>query len=207
VKSDLRTGKAPLATDCVALFVDSRGPYPELVAEWYDEARDARTYAGNRPVVAHPPCGPWSRMRHLSRETTKDLATWAVDLVRRVGGVLEHPAGSALFEHMGMPRPYDDFRADAHGGVTFEVEQVDWGHPARKRTWLYAVGVRVAPLNPPKRQPTHWASGGRTRSSRQGAPVPLGIKVCSAQQRRRTPRAFAEMLIAMARSVGLRSAA
>jgi hypothetical protein len=26
-----------------ALYVEPRGPYPGLVADWYDEARDART--------------------------------------------------------------------------------------------------------------------------------------------------------------------
>lgn len=76
-----------LATDVVALYVDPKGPYPGLVAEWYDADRDAKTYDGNLPVVAHPPCGPWSSLRTLSRETTKGCAPHAVDIVRRLGGV------------------------------------------------------------------------------------------------------------------------
>lgn len=59
-----------MRTDVAALYVDPRGPYPKLVAEWYDAARDARTYEGPLPVVAHPPCGDelvmfwrWARAR------------------------------------------------------------------------------------------------------------------------------------------------
>jgi hypothetical protein len=59
---------------------------------------------------------------------------------------------------------------------------------------------------PPPRDPTHWVSGfrsttGRNRYASNGSAVPAGIKVCSAQQRRRTPPAFAEWLVSLARSV------
>jgi hypothetical protein len=175
-----------------ALYVDPRGPYPKLVREWYDEARDARTYAGPWPVVAHPPCGPWSTLRTLSRETTRELGLFAVAQVRRWGGVLEHPASSRLFAECGIPAPGE--LPDAFGGVTFDVQQVDFGHVARKRTRLYVVGVRRLPAFPPRREPTHWCSGGGTGRGR----TPPGIKVCSAEQRRRTPVAFAEWLISLA---------
>jgi hypothetical protein len=108
-----------------------------------------------------------------------------------------------------LPRPG---LGDRFGGYTIEVEQVEWGHIARKRTWLYCVGVpslldghssfsalEAPPF--PGRAPTHWASGSRGQSSRRGAPVPPGIKVCSAQQRNRTPRLFAEYLVRLAESV------
>lgn len=192
------TGTANVA----ALYVDPRGPYPCLVREWFDATRNAKTYGGPWPVVAHPPCGPWGPMRHLSSgEGEAQDATCgphAVEMVRRWGGVLEHPKGSSLFAHCGLPRP-GEF-PDEWGGVTFEVAQCDWGHVARKRTWLYIVGVPLTalPPKPPTREPTHWASGGRTRSSRKGRDVPPGIKVCSAQQRRRTPEAFARCLIEIA---------
>lgn len=183
-----------MRTDVAALYVDARGPYPSLVLHWYDAARDARSYAGSLPVVAHPPCGPWSVMRHLSKETTKDCAPAALEAVRRFGGVLEHPRGSTFFAHAGIPRP--GRLPDAWGGISFEVCQCDWGHPARKRTWLYVVGlVGPMPPAPPPREPTHWASG--SRNAPRG-PVPPGIKVCSAEQRRRTPVAFAEWLLEIA---------
>jgi hypothetical protein len=188
---------ASKATDVVALYVDPRGPYPELVAEAYDAARDARTYTGSLPVVAHPPCGPWSSLRGLSQETTKALAPHAVELVRRLGGVLEHPAGSLLWPHCGLPKP--GALPDAWGGITYQVDQCDWGHVARKRSWIYVVGLshKDMPLAPEPREPTHWCSGVHTPGAR-GKPPP-GIKIASAQQRRRTPRAFAEWLIEIAR--------
>lgn len=190
--------------DVVALYVDPRGPYPGLVADWYDAARDARRYDGPLPVVAHPPCGPWGRLRHLSRKDSPRLAIHAVEQVQRWGGVLEHPADSQLWAYCDLPRVRAP--ADEHGGFTVEVCQVEWGHVARKRTWLYVVGVPREALTPPPmpgRSPTHWVSGRRTpfpgtcRSSRPGV-MPPGIKVCSAQQRRRTPPAFAEWLLALA---------
>ena len=45
-----------------ALYVEKDGVYSGLqgVDPW-DEARDARLYAGPRPVVAHPPSSPLIR--------------------------------------------------------------------------------------------------------------------------------------------------
>jgi hypothetical protein len=48
----------------------------------------------------------------------------------------------------------------------------------------------------PGKAPTHWCSG--NRKNKAGGSVPNGIKVCSAQQRRRTPPAFAAWLIELA---------
>ncbi len=184
-----------MVDDVVALYVDPRGPYPGLVAEWYDEARNAEMYAGPHPVVAHPPCGPWGRLKHLHQAGGAELAPHAVWLVREFGGALEHPAHSQLWVAMGLPRPGEP--ADKHGGKTIEVHQVDWGHVARKKTWVYCVRCEPGPM-PPKREPTHWVSGSMREGSR-GKPPP-GIKICSAQQRRRTPPAFAAWLIELARS-------
>ena len=194
-------------SDVAVLFVDPRGPYPELVEHWYDESRDARSYVGPWPVVAHPPCGPWGRLRHLSKHDDPSHGPFAVDVVRKFGGVLEHPQHSLLFRHCGMPHPGE--LPDAWGGITIEVSQCDYGHVARKMTWLYVVGFRDIARDPPKREPTHWISGGRGREGKKAktTPVPPGIKVCSAEQRRRTPKAFAEFLIGIARSTELRSAA
>jgi hypothetical protein len=177
-----------LRDDVVALYVDPRGPYPGIVREWYDAERNAMSYRGSLPVVAHPPCGPWSQLSQLHKHAEEiALAPHAVAVVQRCGGVLEHPKGSKLWDACGLPKPGES--NDPTGGWTLEVAQCDWGHPARKRTWLYIVGIDRwdLPPMPEPREPTHWASGGRTRSSRQGSPVPPGIKVCSAQQRRRTP--------------------
>jgi hypothetical protein len=196
---------------CAALYVDKNGIYPKLLGPelCWDETRDARTYDGPWPVIAHPPCGAWCKQRRQYKRDDADCALVALRQVREFGGVLEHPAGSKFWEAVnlwqvnGMPYPGEP--PDSFGGFTIEVEQVEWGHVARKRTWLYIAGVsqdrviQFLGLRPHEgKAPTHWLSGGRTPSSRQGSPVPPGIKVCSAQQRRRTPVAFAEWLISLA---------
>lgn len=188
-----------------ALYIDPRGPYPKLPVDCWDEARDAGLYGGPGPVVAHPPCGPWGRLKHLSKANVKHCGPTAVAMVRAYGGVLEHPRDSALWVACGLPLPGE--LPDAWGGVTVTINQSEWGHCARKPTWLYLVGVpgsalELAPF--PGRAPTHWVSGGRGREGkkRNTTPVPLGIKVCSAQQRRRTPPLFAEYLVRLARAAG-----
>lgn len=193
-----------LRTDVAALYVDRLGPYPSLVADWYDEARDARDWWGPGPCVAHPPCAPWSRLRHLAHQDEPGIGNRAVAAlvaafqVRIYGGVLEHPVGSALFGRGLLPLPGDP--PDRHGGYTIQVNQCDWGHPARKPTWLYLVRVpREAIVLPPPREPTHWVSGATSKSPQPGhTAAPPGIKICSAQQRRRTPGAFAAWLLELA---------
>lgn len=125
--------------DVAALYVDRRGVYPGLVIDWYDEHRDARSYAGPHPVVAHPPCGPWGTMRGLSTRQDKSLGPVAVDQVRKWRGVLEHPEGSRLWRACRLPEPGE--LPDAWGGRSYQVNQVAWGHPCEKSTWLYVVGV------------------------------------------------------------------
>jgi hypothetical protein len=188
-----------LTRTVAALYIDPRGPYPKLEGvECWDETRDARTYAGPHPVVAHPPCGPWGNLRHLSHGAARDCAPLAVEQVRRFGGVLEHPRGSQLWAACGLPLPGE--LPDAFGGVTIEVEQVRWGHVARKRSWIYLVGVRDVGTDPPPREPTHWIGGGRHHTGAR-TPVPAGIRCASSQQSRRTPPAFAEWLVSLARTV------
>lgn len=187
-----------MISDVAILYVDPRGPYPKLAEHWWDEKRDARTYKGPWPVVAHPPCGPWGCLKHLWKGGGKDLAPLAVEQVRTWGGVLEHPAHSELFAHCGLPIPGE--LPDAWGGRTVAVNQVDWGHVARKPTWIYIVGSPGHLTFPGPGRVTHWVGGSRGpgRDGRARGLIPEGIKACSAQQRRRTPVAFAEWLISLA---------
>ena len=182
----------------VALYIDDRGPYPALLGpeNCYGVGRDARLYEGPGPVVCHPPCGPWGKLRHQYQGAEHTCAPRAVEQVRALGGVLEHPADSRLWPACGLPRPGEP--PDRFGGYSLALCQCDFGHVARKRTWLYLVRVPPAVLAfPPPREPTHWASGSRTAPR---GPVPPGIKICSAEQRRRTPPDFARWLIALAGS-------
>lgn len=189
---------------CAALYIDPRGPYPKMPGvECWDAERDAENYPGPWPVVAHPPCGPWGRLRHLYRGDEHPLALVALAQVRRWGGVLEHPQWSRLWAAGDIPKPGCGY--DIFGGQSILIDQCRFGHPARKWTWLYLVGAPIVEAGsyPPPREPTHWISGGRGRAGKKAktTPVPPGIKICSAQQRRRTPPAFAEWLVSLAESV------
>jgi hypothetical protein len=188
------------------LYADMGGPYPHIpgVEVWALPWRDARRYEGPWPVVAHPPCGPWGKLRHMYRGSEHDCGPIAVAQVHAFGGVLEHPAGSLLWDAVGLPKPGD---WNDYNGFTIELNQCDWGHVARKKTWLYCYGIgRELLVTPEPRDPTHWVSGGRGRSGKKAktTPVPPGIKVCSAQQRRRTPPDFARYLVSLAEAAGLR---
>lgn len=143
--------------DVAALFVEAGGAYYGVpgVATW-PAARDAREYPGPCPVVAHPPCERWGRLWHACRPNTRhrkgeDGGCFAAALgaVRRWGGVLEHPAGSAAWRAHGLAHPPPAggwVAADADGGWTCRVEQGHYGHLARKATWLYANGAQPAEL-------------------------------------------------------------
>ena len=188
-----------------ALYVDARGPYPKLLGPEFcwDEQRDARTYAGPWPIIAHPPCGPWGRLSHLCTRQPADLGIIAFGQVRQWGGILEQPAWSRLFSACRAPcaRLGRVSNPDAWGGSSIEVNQCDWGHVARKPTWLYLVGVHTIGAMPERSEPTHWVSGGRSkRRTGYGGRRPDHILACSAEQRRRTPLAFAEWLIRLAKS-------
>lgn len=186
-----------------ALYVDPRGPYPKMegVDAW-DKSRDARRYPGPHPVVAHPPCGPWGRLKHLYRGDDHDLAPLAVAQLRAWGGALEHPAHSLLWPALCLPRPGE--LPDAFGGFTVEVDQCAWGHVARKSTWVYIVGAdrtAVAATVRTGGTPTHWISGFRNHKV-PGKRAPEGIKICSTEQRNRTPPSFAAWLVDLARMAG-----
>lgn len=123
------------------LFARSRSIYKSIPGcDVFDLARDARTYAGSAPVIAHPPCRGWGRLRQFAqvRPDEKELAIFALDQVRRCGGVLEHPWASTLWIHAGLPGPG---RLDEYGGFTMGVLQGDFGHAAPKATWLYICGL------------------------------------------------------------------
>lgn len=184
-----------LVDDVVALYVDPKGPYPLLVREWYDEVRDAKTYRGPHPVVAHPPCGPWSRLRFLCTKQDATCGPHAIATVRRFGGVLEHPAQSTLFSFGVHPMPRPNDPPDVFGGRTYEVCQVAWGHQCKKPTWLYVVGVPDALVRAGIRtggKPTH-----RVTSGPRGPKLPSLDKGLVSL----SPWRFAAWLVRLARAV------
>lgn len=175
------------APTVAVLYVDPRGPYPAMAGvDCWDEKRDAKGYAGPYPVVAHPPCGPWSFRPFLRLRCKQDPSCGpaAVRSVRHWGGVLEHPAGSLLWAKCGMPRP--GCLPDAWGGWSLAIEQGRFGHRVIKPTWLYIVGASADDLPP--------APAGRRPKGRYFDLSP--------KQRRLTPPAMAQWLVTLARSAG-----
>lgn len=136
-----------------ALFVESSGVYAGLPGvDVWDLARDARLYAGPYPVVAHPPCERWGRYwsggpsAKIRRQLGDDGGCFSSALrsVRLWGGVLEHPEASHAWAWYGLrkpPRCGGWIQADDFGGWTCCIEQGQYGHPARKATWLYLIGT------------------------------------------------------------------
>jgi hypothetical protein len=131
-------------TTVAALFVRADSHYKTMAGvDAYDMERDARTYDGPWPVVAHPPCRAWGRLRTFSnpRPDERNLARLAVAMVREWGGVLEHPQGSTLWPAQRLPLPG---RRDSFGGWTLAAPQKWWGHKAEKASWFYVVGCDPA---------------------------------------------------------------
>lgn len=132
-----------------ALYVDPKGVYAGLEGvEVWGEGRDARAYAGPHPVVAHPPCARWCQMASVNearygQKIGDDGGCFAaaLDAVQRWGGVLEHPALTLAWPEYGLPAPTrGGWTRELFGpGWVTELSQSAYGHPARKRTWLYAV--------------------------------------------------------------------
>lgn len=203
--SQVRGGSAVRTSMIDALFVDHRGRYPERLGteHCWDERRDARTYAGTGPIVAHPPCHLWVNLAAVNwKRYGRQLPAWypggsdggcfesALSSVLRCGGVLEHPAFTHAWEAFGLTRPSKGpgwVRA-AGGYWVCEVWQSAYGHLARKRTWLLYSGSKAPAEMRWDRSPgTHqigWFDRGRPT---------LGKRAANA-----TPEAFAEALIELA---------
>lgn len=113
----------------------------------WDIERDALNWQGDTPVIAHPPCRAWGKLRTFAnpRPGEKELATWAVQQVQKYGGILEHPANSLLWKAANLPKPgYQD----SFGGWSLWISQWWFGHRADKPTLLYIVGIKPEEMPP-----------------------------------------------------------
>jgi len=143
--NELPSGRALGAAPCspvAVLFVRADSVYKSIegVDAW-DAERNALRWSGGMPIVAHPPCRAWGRLKHMAnpRPGERELALWAVCMVRIWGGVLEHPAGSGLWEAAKLP-PVGE--RDGWGGWTLAAPQSWWGHRAEKKTRFYIIGCQ-----------------------------------------------------------------
>ena len=191
-----------------ALYVETNGVYYGLddVDPW-DEARDARLYAGPWPVVAHPPCERWCALAPLVQSIHgyrigDDGGTFvaALEAVRKWGGVLEHPAYSLAWSAFELPLPIRSGwqRSFTDEGYATEVSQVAYGHSCRKRTWLYYVGPEPPALDwSEPRALSSVSDFGPGGTRRRGEDWIAGTQLSEAS---RSPLTFRDALLDMARS-------
>lgn len=191
-----------------ALFVQSGGCYFGLdnVDPW-DEARDARLYAGPWPVVAHPPCQRYGRLGYANyirwggehNRPGNDGGCFAAALscVNLYGGVLEHPAGSMAWPLYGIERPEKGRWTRSGKGWVCEVWQSAYGHRANKKTWLYFCGP-AAPMDMRWDRPigSHQVGFQDRRGKSKNKPT------LSRREANATPALFRDALISLAVSAG-----
>jgi hypothetical protein len=203
-----------------ALFVETDGCYFGLpgVDPW-DEARDARKYAGPHPVVAHPPCQRWGRFWHGSTRKPHQFQKGddggcfksALDAICMWGGVIEHPADSHAWAHFGLKKPprrggwVETWAADDVLAWTCCVYQGQYGHMAGKPTWLLAVTPKPPQLRWGKTEqrlhPVSLAKHGYEKARRIGMMAMVGGKD-KTRIRNATPPEFRDVLLSIARATG-----
>ena len=188
-----------------ALYVQTNGAYYGIdgVDPW-DEARDARNYAGPWPVVAHPPCNRWGQLglvnwiryggEHNRPGNDGGCFAAALAAVRKWGGVLEHPATTRAWAAHGLLKPVG--RGWQRTLLTpdewvCEVWQSAYGHAASKATWLFVSGCVPPAIDWSRRPGTHTVG----RMTGQQKPYIQGAAASA------TPPAFRDLLISIAREV------
>lgn len=191
------TGQARART-VAALYVERGGSYWNLpdVDPW-DEARDARLYAGPHPVVAHPPCDRWHMLSAVNHKRwgfviNEDDGCFvsALKAVRTWGGVLEHPAQTRAFRFHGIPQPTGrGWQLTLDGDWVTEVDQAAYGHRAQKSTWLLYHGDTPPPV-------MDWRD---TRGTHQIGNFDQKLPVMGGLEARSTPEPFRDLLLGMAR--------
>lgn len=185
------------------LFAMTNGPYFGLLSvDPWDEPRDAMKYDGFGPVIAHSPCECWGKYAKRYGGVGQDGGKFefALKVVRRNGGVLEHPAGSLAWKLFDLPKPPARgwSELDKFGGRSCLVYQGHYGHRAPKATWLYAKLKEYPELiwgPTPPRDLSHLSEKERKRAIKTGICQRLSRK-----QRKATPIPFRDLLISMAYS-------
>jgi hypothetical protein len=209
-----------------ALYVQTGGCYFGLpgVDPW-DEARDARLYDGPYPAISHTPCPRWGKLwagqpLYIKRTGIRKIKgddggcfEHSLRVVRKYGGIIEHPWGSHAWPHFGLntpPRTGGWIVADFYGGWTCCVEQGRYGHYARKPTLLYACKVELPELDwgigEPRLDPAVIERMGLQRAKRLGEVGARGGGTDSAP-RIGTPPPFRDLLLSIARTANAKALA
>ena len=125
----------------------------------------------------------------------------ALASVRQFKGILEHPEASRAFGQFGLPIPMWKggwSKPDAYGGRSCCIAQGNYGHAARKMTWLYAVLDHYPELIwGPSKNNLRLDEGYHSKEERARA-IKTGVcQRLSARQRKLTPLPFRDMLISL----------
>jgi len=157
------------------LFTKHNSIYNKLGTDNWDIKRDARKWPGGNAIIAHPPCRSWGNYSQWAkpREGEKELAIWAIEQVRKWGGIVEHPRTSKLWKTMGIPRPNE--KPDQWGGFTISIDQYWFGHRAKKDTWSYIKGciLHNIPSYPYKLGNQYNVVENMGKSEREATPIKL----------------------------------
>ena len=129
------------------LYVREDSRYKEYNVDCWDIKRNAFNYSGSNVIIAHPPCRAFSKLKAFSKHPPieKEYAYRCVDLIRKNGGILEHPRHSSLWQEKKLPLPG---KTDVFGGYTICINQSWFGHKAEKKTFLYICGISINKLPP-----------------------------------------------------------
>lgn len=130
------------------LFVSNPTYYSDYDCfDLFDITRDAFSCRSRSPLIAHPPCRLFSRLRSFSTAPIRErlCAYYSISKVRQFGGIVEHPRSSLLWHTSNCNL---DGSVDSYGGFLRSVNLSWFGFPAEKKTMLYFVGISPADLPP-----------------------------------------------------------
>lgn len=186
-----------------ALFVENGGCYYGLpdVDQW-DEARDARRYAGPWPVVAHPPCQRWGKLwagqplfikrTGIRKKKGDDGGCFAAALAaaRRFGGITRHRAKADGSRRTSMAAgPAASSRADM--ATTLASRRCCMRLASFCRSWI---GASVNPAwTPPSSNEWGWREQSASVKSETDSSPRIG-----------TPEPFRDLLLSIARTAAQR---
>jgi hypothetical protein len=200
------------------LYAEADGVYSNInEIEVWDILKDARKCKNGHKAICHPPCERWGRYWgggpsvKVKRIMGDDGQCFAHSLwhVRNFGGVIEHPEASHAWNYYGLAKPPKKggwIIADIYGGFTCCVEQGNYGHKARKATWLYINKINAIELFWGKSEGKARIDSGfhskEVAMTARSCPNYKPVKRISSRERIDTPVEFRDLLISMVLNKG-----
>jgi hypothetical protein len=192
------------------LFAEKDGVYSRIKScNIWDIEKNALNYKGSNPVICHPPCQLWGRFAkinykrwggdHNKPKNDGGCFEFALNMVRKNGGVLEHPAYTYAWKEYDLIKPIlGGWLYCGNDEYVCEVYQSSYGHLAAKKTWLFYKGKMPHNLNFTKIKGTHQIGFRDQRGKEKNKPTLSGKKASA------TPIKFANELIKLAKKSNLK---